>query len=75
MDDAGGELYKQLGRAVEGAKAPAVITVLAGLAEGVAEDGKPVLLRATLLNVTNKAYWGQPLLSSLALALSASVDF
>ncbi|MDR3003466.1 MAG: TonB-dependent siderophore receptor [Acidovorax sp.] len=43
--------------------------------------GKPVLLRATLLNVTNKAYWGQPLLSSLALgaprtlALSASVDF
>jgi iron complex outermembrane receptor protein len=43
--------------------------------------GKPVLLRATVLNVTNKAYWGQPLLSSLALgaprtlSLSASVDF
>ncbi|OAD83301.1 ferric anguibactin receptor [Comamonas thiooxydans] len=43
--------------------------------------GNPVTFRATLLNVSNKAYWGMPLLSSLALgaprtlALSATVDF
>ncbi|MEN2387862.1 TonB-dependent siderophore receptor [Comamonas sp. A7-5] len=43
--------------------------------------GNPVTFRATVLNVTNKAYWGMPLLSSLALgaprtlALSATVDF
>jgi len=40
----------------------------------------PVTLRAGIANVTNKAYWGMPLLSSLALGaprtfqLSASVD-
>lgn len=43
--------------------------------------GNPVTFRATVLNVSNKAYWGMPLLSSLALgaprtlALSAMVDF
>ncbi|WP_305881696.1 TonB-dependent siderophore receptor [Comamonas sp. C11] len=43
--------------------------------------GNPVTFRATLLNVSNKAYWGMPLLSSLALgaprtlALSATIDF
>lgn len=43
--------------------------------------GNPVTFRATVLNVSNKAYWGMPLLSSLALgaprtlALSATVDF
>ena len=42
---------------------------------------KPVTLRASVLNATNKSYWGMPQLSSLALgaprtfALSASVDF
>ena len=41
----------------------------------------PVTLRATVNNVTNKSYWGMPLLSSLALGaprtvlVSASVDF
>ncbi|WP_371813884.1 TonB-dependent receptor [Diaphorobacter sp. HDW4A] len=41
----------------------------------------PITLRATVNNVTNKAYWGMPLLSSLALGaprtvvVSASVDF
>jgi len=41
----------------------------------------PVTFRATVLNATNKAYWGMPLLSSLALgaprtvAVSATVDF
>lgn len=41
----------------------------------------PVTFRATVLNVSNKAYWGMPLLSSLALgaprtfALSATMDF
>ena len=44
-------------------------------------SGNPVTFRATVLNVTNKAYWGMPLLSSLALgaprtfALSATMDF
>jgi len=44
-------------------------------------SGRPVTLRATVLNVSNKAYWGMPLLSSLALgtprtfALSATLDF
>jgi len=43
--------------------------------------GNPVTFRATVLNVSNKAYWGMPLLSSLALgvprtpALSATIDF
>ncbi|WP_245586757.1 TonB-dependent receptor [Pseudomonas cremoricolorata] len=43
--------------------------------------GRPVTLRGTVNNVTNKAYWGTPLLASLALGegrtvqLSASVDF
>ena len=43
--------------------------------------GRPVTLRAGVTNVTNKAYWGTPLLSSLGLGaprtveLSASVDF
>lgn len=43
--------------------------------------GRPVTLRASVHNVANKAYWGMPLLSSLALGaprtflLSASVDF
>ena len=42
---------------------------------------RPVTLRAGVTNVTNKAYWGTPLLSSLGLGaprtveLSASVDF
>lgn len=42
---------------------------------------RPVTFRAAVTNVTNKAYWGMPLLSSLALGaprtfqLSASVDF
>jgi iron complex outermembrane receptor protein len=40
-----------------------------------------VTLRASVSNLTNKAYWGMPLLSSLALGaprtfqLSASMDF
>ncbi|MEG1770172.1 MAG: TonB-dependent siderophore receptor, partial [Comamonas sp.] len=43
-------------------------------------SNRPVTLRAGIANVTNKAYWGMPLLSSLALGaprtfqLSASVD-
>ncbi|QJI29614.1 TonB-dependent siderophore receptor [Pseudomonas sp. ADAK18] len=42
---------------------------------------QPVTLRGTVNNVTNKAYWGMPLLSSLGLGaprtvqLSATVDF
>ena len=42
---------------------------------------RPVTLRASVTNVTNKAYWGAPLLSSLGLGaprtfgLSATVDF
>lgn len=42
---------------------------------------RPVVLRANVTNLTNKAYWGMPLLSSLALGaprtiwLSGSVDF
>lgn len=41
----------------------------------------PLTLRANINNVTNKAYWGMPLLSSLALGaprtfmLSATLDF
>ncbi len=41
----------------------------------------PVTLRGTVENVTNKAYWGMPLLTSLGLGaprtvqLSASIDF
>ena len=44
-------------------------------------DSKPVTFRAAVLNASNKAYWGMPLLSSLALgaprtfALSATMDF
>lgn len=43
--------------------------------------GRPLTLRASVANLTNKAYWGMPLLSSLALGaprtfqLSAAVDF
>ncbi len=43
--------------------------------------GRPLALRASVNNVTNKAYWGMPLLSSLALGaprtvlLSATMDF
>lgn len=43
--------------------------------------GRPLALRATVNNVTNKAYWGMPLLSSLALGaprtvlVSATMDF
>lgn len=43
--------------------------------------GQPLTFRAIVTNVTNKAYWGVPLLSSLALGaprtfqLSASIDF
>lgn len=42
---------------------------------------RPLTLRASILNLTNKAYWGMPQLSSLALGaprtvlLSASMDF
>ncbi|WP_043517703.1 TonB-dependent receptor [Achromobacter arsenitoxydans] len=42
---------------------------------------RPVMLRASITNLTNKAYWGMPQLSSLALGaprtfmLSASMDF
>ncbi len=41
----------------------------------------PLTVRASVTNVTNKAYWGMPLLSSLALGaprtfqLSATMDF
>lgn len=44
-------------------------------------DNTPVTLRASILNVTNKAYWGMPLITALALGaprtlmVSASVDF
>ncbi|AWH17699.1 TonB-dependent siderophore receptor [Stenotrophomonas sp. ZAC14D2_NAIMI4_7] len=44
-------------------------------------SGRPLTLRGTINNLTNKAYWGQPLLSSLALGaprtytLSATLDF
>ncbi|MFT3804426.1 MAG: TonB-dependent siderophore receptor [Burkholderiaceae bacterium] len=44
-------------------------------------SGRPLTLRAGIANLTNKAYWGMPLLSSLALgaprtfALSATMDF
>ena len=47
----------------------------------MAAMGRPVTLRASVTNVTNKAYWGAPLLSSLGLGaprtfgLSATVDF
>ncbi|MCU1084811.1 TonB-dependent receptor [Stenotrophomonas maltophilia] len=43
--------------------------------------GRPLALRATVNNVTNKSYWGMPLLSSLALGaprtvlVSATMDF
>ena len=43
--------------------------------------GRPLAFRASVNNVTNKAYWGMPLLSSLALGaprtvlLSATMDF
>ncbi|MDV3434529.1 TonB-dependent siderophore receptor [Stenotrophomonas sp. C2852] len=43
--------------------------------------GRPLALRASVNNVTNKAYWGMPLLSSLALGaprtvlVSATMDF
>ncbi|WP_371923799.1 TonB-dependent receptor [Pseudomonas sp. DTU12.1] len=43
--------------------------------------GRPVTLRGTVTNVTDKAYWGMPLTSSLGLGaprtyeLSATVDF
>ncbi|WP_256080230.1 TonB-dependent siderophore receptor [Massilia sp. YIM B04103] len=43
--------------------------------------GKPLTLRASVNNVTNKAYWGMPLLASLGLGaprtvqLSATMDF
>lgn len=43
--------------------------------------GRPFALGATVNNVANKAYWGMPLLSSLALGaprtvlLSATMDF
>ncbi|MBB4845725.1 iron complex outermembrane receptor protein [Paucibacter oligotrophus] len=43
--------------------------------------GQPLTLRAQVANVTNKAYWGMPLLSSLALGaprtvmVSAALDF
>ena len=43
--------------------------------------GRPLALRASMNNVTNKAYWGMPLLSSLALGaprtvlVSATMDF
>lgn len=43
--------------------------------------GRPLLLRASVTNVTNKAYWGMPLLSSLAVGaprtalVSATLDF
>lgn len=43
--------------------------------------GRPTTLRASVTNLTNKAYWGMPLVSSLALGaprtfeLSASFDF
>ena len=49
--------------------------------KGLPKNDKPVTLRASVLNATNKSYWGMPQLSSLALgaprtfALSASVDF
>ena len=42
---------------------------------------RPLTLRASVNNLTNKAYWGMPQLSSLALGaprtfmLSASMDF
>jgi len=42
---------------------------------------RPVVLRAAINNLTNKAYWGMPQLSSLALGaprtfmLSASMEF
>lgn len=42
---------------------------------------RPVTLRGNVSNLTNKAYWGTPLLSSLGLGaprtfeLSATVDF
>ncbi len=35
--------------------------------------GRPLALRATVNNVTNKAYWGMPLLSSLALGAPRTV--
>jgi len=44
-------------------------------------SGRPLTLRGTINNLTNKAYWGQPLLSSLALGaprtytLSATLEF
>lgn len=43
--------------------------------------GRPLALRASVNNVTNKSYWGMPLLSSLALGaprtvlVSATMDF
>ncbi len=61
--------------------APGRVTYDLGARYATKISGTPVTFRATVLNATNKAYWGMPLLSSLALgaprtfALSASVDF
>lgn len=38
-------------------------------------DGKPLTLRAAVNNVTNKAYWGMPQLSSLALGAPRTFSF
>jgi len=52
-----------------------------GARYAVEAAGRPLTLRGTVNNVTNKAYWGMPLLSSMALGaprtvmLSATADF
>lgn len=61
--------------------APGRVTYDAGARYAAALAGRPLTWRASILNLTNKAYWGMPLLSSLALGaprtvqLSATVDF
>ncbi|GGY03599.1 TonB-dependent receptor [Paludibacterium paludis] len=60
---------------------PGRTTYDAGARYATQVAGRPLMLRASILNVTNKAYWGMPLLSSLALGaprtyqLSATMDF
>jgi len=61
--------------------APGRVTYDAGARYTAALAGRPLTVRASVLNLTNKAYWGMPLLSSLALGaprtvqVSATVDF
>jgi len=45
-----------------------------GARYGAVVGGRRVTLRGTVSNITNKAYWGMPLLSSLALGAPRTVQ-